>query len=75
MRFFRLPFLPRQVVVQDLRKVTGFPMILADDLIEASSSVGAMLFFSGMLRRRLERERSGAGSAETEIQDTARSPS
>ncbi|CAJ1363706.1 unnamed protein product [Effrenium voratum] len=40
-----------QVVVQDLRKVTGFPMILADDLIEASSSVGAMLFFSGMLRR------------------------
>merc|ERR1719401_2771824 len=40
-----------QVVVQELRKVTGFPMVLADDLIEASSSVGAMLFFSGMLRR------------------------
>jgi aspartate ammonia-lyase len=40
-----------QVVVQELREVTGFPMVLADDLIEASSSVGAMLFFSGILRR------------------------
>ena len=26
---------------EELRSVTGFPMILADDLIEASSSVGA----------------------------------
>merc|ERR1719414_282673 len=40
-----------QVVVKELREVTGFPMVLADDLIEASSSVGAMLFFSGILRR------------------------
>merc|ERR1712060_647134 len=40
-----------QVVVQELREVTGFPMVLADDLIEASSSVGSMLFFSGILRR------------------------
>eukprot|EP00441_Pelagodinium_beii_P018083 CAMPEP_0197658840 /NCGR_PEP_ID=MMETSP1338-20131121/45476_1 /TAXON_ID=43686 ORGANISM="Pelagodinium beii, Strain RCC1491" /NCGR_SAMPLE_ID=MMETSP1338 /ASSEMBLY_ACC=CAM_ASM_000754 /LENGTH=496 /DNA_ID=CAMNT_0043235505 /DNA_START=44 /DNA_END=1534 /DNA_ORIENTATION=- len=40
-----------QTVVQELRKVTGFPMVLADDLIEASSSVGAMVFFSGMMRR------------------------
>merc|ERR1719401_1192919 len=40
-----------QVVVQELRKVTGFPMVLADDLIEASSSVGAMIYFSGMMRR------------------------
>merc|ERR1719350_2421184 len=40
-----------QTVVQELREVTGFPMTLADDLIEASSSLGAMLFFSGILRR------------------------
>eukprot|EP00913_Durusdinium_trenchii_P014442 g13547.t1 len=40
-----------QVAVQALRSVTGFPMILADDLIEASSSVGDMIYFSGMLRR------------------------
>jgi len=40
-----------QIAVQELRSVTGFPMILADDLIEASSSVGDMIFFSGMLRR------------------------
>ncbi|CAK9037726.1 unnamed protein product [Durusdinium trenchii] len=40
-----------QVAVQELRSVTGFPMILADDLIEASSSVGDMIYFSGMLRR------------------------
>lgn len=38
-------------VIQELRSVTGFPMKLADDLIEASSSVGAMLFFSAILRR------------------------
>eukprot|EP00490_Sorites_sp_Unknown_P004715 CAMPEP_0114652016 /NCGR_PEP_ID=MMETSP0191-20121206/8731_1 /TAXON_ID=126664 /ORGANISM="Sorites sp." /LENGTH=503 /DNA_ID=CAMNT_0001866427 /DNA_START=45 /DNA_END=1556 /DNA_ORIENTATION=+ len=37
-----------QVAVQELRSVTGFPMIL---LIEASSSVGDMIYFSGMLRR------------------------
>merc|ERR1712087_773072 len=40
-----------QVVVQELREVTGFKVALADDLIEACSSVGAMLFFSGILRR------------------------
>jgi len=40
-----------QVVVQELRDVTGFPMVLDDDLIEASSSVSSMLFFSGILRR------------------------
>merc|ERR1719277_2215649 len=40
-----------QVVVQELRDITGYPMTLADDLIEASSSLGAMLFFSGILRR------------------------
>jgi len=38
-------------VVQELREVTGMPITLADDLIEASSSLGAMLFFSGILRR------------------------
>merc|ERR1712056_21054 len=38
-------------VVKELREVTGFPVTLADDLIEASSSVGAMIFCSGMLRR------------------------
>jgi len=38
-------------VVQELRAVTGYPMTLADDLIEASSSVGAMIFLSGMIRR------------------------
>merc|ERR1712194_383388 len=36
---------------KELREVTGFPMVLADDLIEASSSVSSMLFFSGILRR------------------------
>jgi len=39
------------VVVQELREVTGMAITLADDLIEASSSLGAMLFFSGILRR------------------------
>merc|ERR1712118_284201 len=29
----------------------GLPMLLADNLIEASSSVGSMIFFSGVLRR------------------------
>merc|ERR1712107_719282 len=38
-------------VVKHLRAVTGFKVALADDLIEASSSLGAMLFFSGILRR------------------------
>jgi len=38
-------------VVKELRDITGMPMTLADDLIEASSSLGAMLFFSGILRR------------------------
>merc|ERR1719499_416065 len=38
-------------VVKELRDVTGMSITLADDLIEASSSLGAMIFFSGMLRR------------------------
>merc|ERR1712176_1388387 len=37
-------------VVKELREVTGFPVTLADDLIEASSSVGAFLYFSGIMR-------------------------
>merc|ERR1711972_149838 len=37
-------------VVKEFREVTGFPMTLADDLIEASSSVGAFLYFSGVMR-------------------------
>ena len=32
---------PCCILPQELRSVTGHPMILADDLIEASSSVGA----------------------------------
>merc|ERR1712190_317945 len=38
-------------VVECLREVTEIPFALADDLIESSSSLGAMLFFSGILRR------------------------
>lgn len=37
-------------VVKELREVTGFPFTLADDLIEASSSVGSFLNFSGVMR-------------------------
>merc|ERR1712113_198492 len=37
-------------VVRELREVTGFPATLAYDLIEASSSVGAFLYFSGIMR-------------------------
>lgn len=37
--------------VKALSKVTGLEIRLADDLINASSSVSAMIFFSGMLRR------------------------
>merc|ERR1712039_816240 len=37
-------------VVKELREVTGFPVTLADDLIEASSSVGSFLYFSGIMR-------------------------
>jgi len=40
-----------ETVVKELREVTGFPMKMADDLIEASSSVSSMLFLSGILRR------------------------
>jgi len=41
-----------QEAVKSLRAVTGWDSLnLADDLIEASSSVAAMLFFSGILRR------------------------
>merc|ERR1719310_2454459 len=40
-----------EAVVKELQGTTGLPMKLADCLIEASSSVGAMLFFSGILRR------------------------
>lgn len=38
-------------VVKELADITGFPMKLADCLIEASSSVSAMVFFSGILKR------------------------
>merc|ERR1712113_235473 len=37
-------------VVKELREVTGFPMTFADDLVEASSSVGSFLYFSGIMR-------------------------
>jgi len=37
-------------VVKELAEVTGFPIVLADDLIEATSSVGAFCFLSGVLR-------------------------
>ncbi|CAD7956968.1 unnamed protein product [Amoebophrya sp. A120] len=40
-----------ETAVEELKRVTGLPIQLAPDLIEASSSVGAMLFFSGILRR------------------------
>lgn len=39
------------VAVQELRDVSGLPMLLSDNLIEASSSVGSMILFSGVLRR------------------------
>jgi aspartate ammonia-lyase len=38
-------------VVKELAEVTGLPIKLADCLIEASSSVSAMVFFSGILKR------------------------
>jgi aspartate ammonia-lyase len=37
-------------VVKELREVSGFPIILADDLIEATSSVSCFLLLSGILR-------------------------
>jgi aspartate ammonia-lyase len=40
-----------ETVVKELQVVTGLPMKLADCLIEASSSVSAMVFFSGILKR------------------------
>eukprot|EP00928_Gymnodinium_smaydae_P056272 TRINITY_DN39682_c0_g1_i1.p1 TRINITY_DN39682_c0_g1~~TRINITY_DN39682_c0_g1_i1.p1 ORF type:complete len:496 (+),score=86.57 TRINITY_DN39682_c0_g1_i1:64-1551(+) len=40
-----------ETVVKELCNVSGYDFTLADDLIEASSSIGAMLFFSGILRR------------------------
>merc|ERR1712137_1034093 len=40
-----------EIAVRHLCEVTGKPWKLADDLIEASSSVEAMLYFSGLLRR------------------------
>merc|ERR1719259_1424683 len=40
-----------KTVVGEMREVTGLDISLADDLIEASSSLGAMLFFSGILKR------------------------
>jgi len=40
-----------ETVEKELAKVTGLPMKLADCLIEASSSVSAMVFFSGILKR------------------------
>jgi aspartate ammonia-lyase len=38
-------------VVKELREVTGFPMVLADDLIEATSSVSSFVLLSGIMRR------------------------
>lgn len=38
-------------VVKELSVITGFEFELAEDLIEASSSIGAMLLFSGIIRR------------------------
>jgi aspartate ammonia-lyase len=40
-----------KTVVKELQDVTGLPMELAGCLIEASSSVSAMVFFSGILKR------------------------
>merc|ERR1719310_153851 len=40
-----------EAVVKELQGTTGLPMKLADCLIEASSSVSAMVFFSGILKR------------------------
>jgi len=40
-----------QTVIKELREITGYPMVLADDLIEASSSVSSMLHLSGIMRR------------------------
>merc|ERR1712232_1003702 len=40
-----------ETAVEALREVTSIPFNLADDLIESSSSLGAMVFFSGILRR------------------------
>jgi len=37
-------------VIKEFREVTGFPMTIADDLVEASSSVGSFLYFSGIMR-------------------------
>ena len=41
-----------RTVIRELQEVTGgLPCTLAPDLVEASSSVGSMLHFSGVLRR------------------------
>merc|ERR1719436_1687451 len=40
-----------ETVEKELAEVTGLSITLADDLIEASSSVAAMVFFSGILKR------------------------
>merc|ERR1719491_2261424 len=37
-------------VTKELCDVTGFPVTIADDLVEASSSVGSFLYFSGIMR-------------------------
>jgi aspartate ammonia-lyase len=40
-----------QNAVRALREISGVPMVLSDDLIEATSSTASMIWFSGMMRR------------------------
>jgi len=40
-----------EMSVAALRELSGFPMVLASDLIEASSDMGAFVLFSSMLKR------------------------
>ncbi|MEY8200471.1 MAG: lyase family protein, partial [Colwellia sp.] len=40
-----------EISVTALRELSGFPMVLASDLIEASSDMGAFVLFSSMLKR------------------------
>ncbi|XPF95954.1 aspartate ammonia-lyase [Colwellia sp. RE-S-Sl-9] len=40
-----------EISVKALRELSGFPMVLASDLIEASSDMGAFVLFSSMLKR------------------------
>jgi len=40
-----------RLVVEELSKISGHPMVLAADLIEATSDCGAFVMFSGVLKR------------------------